>query len=485
MPLLPKPAKRTRLSWLCVTLRLLAYPTAVVLGLLVLHSAVLPAIGWLFPSLQSALFDLAVYGAYPRENFKSSTLPGPTPNIVQWDDSCDNGLVLVSPHGAAAGPSSGPMILDARGRLVWTTDRYAMNGTAMSLRMQTWKGKKYLTFWVGTKFGFAGRGAYYMLDSSYNLVKTVHAVDREGDLHEFDITDSGTAVLTMYAEKQVDLRQMGMWRSQDGWIFESMFQEIDLDTGDLLFEWRASEHFGVEASTHQHPLAGYSEWLPFDFFHINSVQKDAFGNYLVSSRHLGAILYINGSTGDTEWILGGGELNDFHDLSEGRATEFSWQHDARWVSSNEDHNRVRTLSLLDNASAGPFQFRRVASESQGIIVRLDLEKMTAELIQSYTARIPISAASQGSVQVLPSQDSSAASPVTTVDPGSNVFVNWGSAFANSEFALNGTLLCETHIAASWSFWWERIKSYRAFKVFDWVGLPEDPPAAVIDGRGCL
>lgn len=322
-----------------------------------------------------------------------------------------------------------------------------------------------------------------MLDSSYDIVKVVQAIGPvEGDLHEFEITEAGTALLTVYTKRQVGLRKLGMWHSNQGWIFDSVFQEIDLETGDLIFEWSALEHFGPAQGSHVHPLAGYSEWLPFDFFHINGVQKDDLGNYLVSSRHLGALLYINGSSGAIEWILGGGEaLNDFHDLSDGSATDFSWQHDARWVAA-EQEGRVRILSLLDNASAGPFQFHRVKLFSQGLLIRLDLDNMTAELIQSYPALKPISVASQGSIQVLsPPRSSRTNISPAILDPDAHALVAWGSAFAYSEFALNGTLLCETHLAASMSFWWERAKSYRIYKDFSWVGTRHDPPALVLEG----
>ncbi|KAK3064700.1 hypothetical protein LTR53_018406, partial [Teratosphaeriaceae sp. CCFEE 6253] len=66
--------------------------------------------------------------------------------------------------------------------------------------------------------------------------------------------------------------------------------------------------------------------------------------------------------------------------------------------------------------------------------------------------------------------------------GERVFVGWGSSAAFSEFEVGGDLVCETHFAASALFWWERVKSYRAFKFLDWHATPAEwDPRAVIGG----
>ena len=38
--------------------------------------------------------------------------------------------------------------------------------------------------------------------------------------------------------------------------------------------------------------------------HLNSIDKDRDGNYLVSLRHTCGVYYINGTTGDLIWTLG-------------------------------------------------------------------------------------------------------------------------------------------------------------------------------------
>lgn len=439
--------------------------TCLLIGLFIVHQAFLPILAWLIPSLEVPFYDLAVYGAYPEQEYVSFDIPSSQPNLVKWDEQCDSGNVFVTLNGPSIA-HPGPSIYDARGGLVWTTEDY---GTVLNMRLQKYKDEKYLTFWAGKKAGTMGQGSYYMLDSSYNVSKKLDAVGENyhGDLHEFKITDENTALITVYTAKQVDLTDLGHWRGKNGWVVDSMFQEIDLETNELLFEWSASEHFPPAESYMTNPFAGYSESTPFDSFHINSVDKEpSTGNYLISSRHTHTISLIDGKSGEVLWQLGGAH-NDFKDLSEGLATDFSWQHDARWLDFPEDNGEenVYTISFFANGMAGALHVD--ATHSTGRIVRLDLNAMTAELLQSYSSYQHTLASSQGSVEILPETG--------------NVFVGWGASAAWSEFSADGTLLCEAHLAASKSFAWERVKSYRVFKTTEWVGKPSWRPSARISG----
>lgn len=413
-------------------------------------------------------YDLAVYGSYPAHEYITFGLQAPSPNVVAWDHACDNGHVLVAPFGDAV-PDAGPTILDAKGNLVWTTTGH---GIVMNLKVQSYHGLPYLTFWAGKKVGGVGQGYYLMLNSSYDVVHNISARSplntpndiRLGDLHEFIVTDEGTALFTVYNTTNHDLSAMG--RPSNGWIVDSLFQEVDIETGELLFEWRASDHFDpATTSLYLNPFGGYKESNPYDFFHINSVQKDRDGNYLISSRHLHAIITVDGKTGEILWILGG-EENMFEDLSGGKASNFKWQHDARWASEDDG-----ILSVFDNESAGPIMTD--ASQSRGLVMQVDVKRKTVKLVNEYFGHNKILSASQGSVQVL--------------DRGTNdvsdkhVLVGWGSSAAYTEFTMDGQVLCETHIAASASFWWERVKTYRALKTFEWIGRPEQPPAAAMVG----
>lgn len=153
------------LSQLCKHVRLAGLLIAAVAGLLAaliaVHQLVLPVVGWIFPSLDSTFFDLAVYGGYPQRNYISHNLTSPDLQQVRWDDRCDNGFIFISPQGKSV-EHPGPMILDARGNLVWQTDQY---GQAMNLKVQEYNGEKYLTFWAGLRGSSYGYGNYYMVST--------------------------------------------------------------------------------------------------------------------------------------------------------------------------------------------------------------------------------------------------------------------------------------------------------------------------------
>jgi hypothetical protein len=65
---------------------------------------------------------------------------------------------------------------------------------------------------------------------------------------------------------------------------------------------------------------------PWDYFHINSVDRDSKGNYVISARHCKAVYYIDGSTGEILWKLGGKNST----FTMGENTHFAFQHDARF-----------------------------------------------------------------------------------------------------------------------------------------------------------
>lgn len=110
---------------------------------------------------------------------------------------------------------------------------------------------------------------------------------------------------------------------RQSWVWDSLFQEFDLETGELIFQWRASDHFLLEESYSTRPFNA-THGNPWDWFHINMVEKDADGNYLASSRHLRCIFYVSGETGEVLWRLGG-KFNQFADLTPPHGTFFVGQ----------------------------------------------------------------------------------------------------------------------------------------------------------------
>lgn len=259
--------------------------------------------------------------------------------------------------------------------------------------------------------------------------------------------------MTIYYPQPADLTSFG--GPENGWLLDSIFQEVDLETGELIFEWRASDHIPTE-STMRSTLdtdEGKSPASGFDYFHINSIEKDHLGNYLISARHTHQILCIS-PQGETLWILGG-KNNTFTDLSSGRATDFAWQHHARWHGSD-------TISLFDNSKSTTKGDNNVTDHSRGLLLRLDTDAKTAKVLHDYyDPAHPKLASSQGSMQMM--------------DDSGRVLVDYGFLPAWTEFSAAGDVLCDVHLAPSIIWKLGMVTSYRVFKSTSWVGRPAYAP----------
>lgn len=255
-------------------------------------------------------------------------------------------------------------------------------------------------------------------------------------------------MVTQYLLKETKINYRH--RSRNGWIWDSVIQEINIETNEVLFEWSASEHYGTEESYFPAGTAGLRRSYAYDFFHINSIDKDSFGNYLVSSRYFHSVTYIEGKTGEILWVLGG-RRNNFRDLSDGKATAFAWQHDAHWTA---DHSGI---TLFDNGAR--YGLKPSVESSRAVHISLDLEAMTAEIVREYVNPRKIISASQGSIQVL--------------DTG-NVLVGYGYNAAWTEYSSEGEALCDVHIGSQKTFNTGAVQTYKVLKNV-WTGRPDTVP----------
>lgn len=457
---LPKPypkwlwtMRTLRICLACIGVLSILFGTA-----LFIHQLVLPVLAIFVPQLESAFYDIAVYGSAPTRHYHSSDLQPPDISVVQWDSKCDDGgQIFIGPYGKWV-ETPGPTIMDTQGNLIWKTEEFGM---ITNLQLQEYKGEQLMTFWVGEKEGAKGKGFMYMLNSRYEVVRKLEAVGEGlwGDLHEFQLTTDGTALITVYNDTTIDMRDFGFFRGEHGWITDCGFQEIDVETNELLFEWFASEHVRAADTHYFQPTAGFSASEPFDFYHINSIDKDSKGNYLISSRHFHAITYIDGRTGDIIWTLGM-DHNDFVDISEtpNAATDFCWSHHARWFDEEKG-----LITLFNNGNAGPLH--RDRSTSKGMMIQVDQQAWTVKLVQEYYALYNTPSYSQGNVQYLSEQD--------------QLLMGWGGSSLWTQHEMDGTLLCEVHYGPSLLYLWESVKSYRIFKYWGWKGDPQWPPQAKV------
>ncbi|KIW48627.1 uncharacterized protein PV06_01197 [Exophiala oligosperma] len=392
-------------------------------------------------------YDQGEYGNFVAQQYHSTSIKAPRPNVYEKAGSCpDDGLLVMLSLRGFAVPQAGPMILDSRGSLVWMDANYVQ---PYNLQVQTYRDEQFLTFWAGDD-GVKGHGSglYYMLDSHYTLRYTLTGGNNlDGDLHEFYLTPNGTALITIYHIVPANLTSVD--KPADGWIWDGIFQEIDIETNQVLFSWAASEHLPFTDSQWRPDNLGFTKDSAWDWFHMNSVEKDPKGNYLISSRWMHAIYYIDGGSGQILWTLGG-RSNDFEDLSHGRAISFASQHHARW------HDKYSSITLFDNSNPGPGQ------PSSGMWLDLDFENWTVRLRTQYLSKLRMSSSSQGSMQTLPS---------------GNVLVGYGADAQYVEFTRAGDIVCEVRLMPSSQFGTGAAQSYRVAK-HAWVGLPLTEPDIV-------
>lgn len=438
------------------------------------HVAIL-TLGWTTSSLadKPPYHDISAYtklvnnsGGFPRQEFRSSPIVAPIFQVNRFvEEAVDDASHIFL--GAVYGNVAGPMIFDSRDLSLVYADQTYFNAYASSV--QVVNGTKYLVFWEGERSRMHGNGHCLVFDESYNLVYNVTAKgfhdDPLADMHEIKLTEDGTAIFTVYWEEPIKCKVNG--RQYEGTTKESGFQEVDLKTNEVLFTWRASDHFSVVDSyiPYRPKYAAAGCYTGMDFSHTNSVEKTQDGNYLISARHLSIIALIDGTSGHPIWILGG-KLNQFRDLSDGRATNFRWQHDARFLN---DQNHITLFDNHGSESAtdlGEISDRcaRGKCESRGLHLKIDVEEMTVELVQEYFHPDGVNARAMGGYQTL---------------KNGNTLIGWGYNPGFVEYKPDGTPVMDVQRGDMGLGFQSSMATYRVWKD-NWVGRPTWPPSVAID-----
>ena len=330
-------------------------------------------------------------------------------------------------------PSSGPgqrgaLILDPQGDVVWF--RPTRPDTVMNFRTALYKGEPVLTWWQGRAARGLGVGHHVIVDSSYRVVARLPAGrGRQSDLHEFSITPRGTAIVTSYEVHELDLSSVG--GPSRAKAISGIVQEIAIPSARVLFEWNSFDHVAVDES--YVPYDG----KPYDYFHINSVDVDSDGHYLVSARNTWAVYKIHRDNGRVLWRLGG-KRSDFQ---MGPGTRFAWQHDAR------HRNEGRQISIYDNSAAPP-----VGPHSRALVIALDRRGRSARLVREYVHPRKLLSPFMGNAQIL---------------PNGNVVVGWGGLPYITEFRQGGGVHFDARLPGAG-------QNYRAFRL-PWIGRPDRPP----------
>ena len=335
----------------------------------------------------------------------------------------------------------GVAILDERGEYVYFKPMAA--GTiADDFRVQTYRGQPVLTWWEGkTNHRGYGQGEWVIADRSYREIARVRAVGGVGgDLHELELTDEGTALIPVYEAVKADLSPVHAFYS-DGEVVDNVIQEIDVATGELLWEWHSIDHVPITDSYAGPPQ---KTRFPYDYFHLNSIDVDTDGNLLVSARNTWAVYKIDRKTGEVLWRFGG----TASDFALGDGVRFAWQHDARRQPDG-------TITLFDNES-----MPKVGEHSRVLRLAVDEAARRVTLVKALTHPEGLLVSAEGNAQAL---------------PNGHTLVGWGIGRRVSELGPDGELLFDVALPSD-------TDTYRAYR-HAWVGAPDAKPAVAVTDDG--
>jgi Arylsulfotransferase (ASST) len=370
-------------------------------------------------------------GAHGLQHFRSRPDLLPPSVIVSRNSApASEGDIFVAPQFGPA--QNGPMILDSSGQLVWFSPIPVSQKTLVTdFRVQQLYGQPVLTWWQGYTNHGTGVGEGVILDHNYQPLAVVKAGNGAAmDLHEFLVTPQGQAYLIAFSP--VNLPNIVHKP-----VLDCVIQEIDINTGLVMFEWHALDHIPISSSYFPPSTPGYV----FDPYHGNSIGVDSDGNLIISMRDTSAVYKVNRQTGSVMWELGGKHSS----FQMGPGTTTAFQHDAIVQPDG-------TVTIFDDGAGPP----TVHPFSRGVRVAIDTRRMTARLVGTYDHSPNISANFEGGVDKL---------------ADGNVFLGWGQQPYFSEDNAAGRQIFDAHFAVPTS-------SYRAYR-FPWSAQPPTAPSVTL------
>ncbi|AOA60572.1 Putative arylsulfotransferase [Komagataella phaffii CBS 7435] len=404
-------------------------------------------------------------------------------NVPQWnitrygDVKPSEGYIFVTPYETTSS-QPGAYIYDQDGDLVWSGFSY-FGGTPFNFQVfnetqfYAWEGS------VNIRTGH-GHGHFSFFDNSYKPIKQLHALEhRLGDIHELTIPKNSSSALIEIFEPtdQYDLSPYG----NGTWVNNAIIQDIDLETGELIFEWVSLDHISPAESvlSLESGLAGVGQnsSTAWDVFHFNSVDKNVEGDYLISARHSSTIYKVSGKTGEVLWRYStSSSLSNFTIIDNSAELEvdpeylkFGFQHHARFLTQTPRGGK-EIIKFFDNHaySHGHTEAGHGSESSSvtssGKIVELDLTLGTAKVLEIFLPPTdhPLLAKSQGSLQLLQNH---------------HAVINWGSAGSITEYDSHHNPIFHAALDADS----DDVQNYRAFKYPRWVGYSPEKIALFKQG----
>jgi hypothetical protein len=342
--------------------------------------------------------------------------------------------------------------------VIWSGFGLSGGSAIYDFRLCMYNDRPHFCYLTGKQEGGYSRGHMNILDLTFSVVKQVRPQNGKApnDQHETNLSyDRKSALISIYNSERADLSAYGV--GGQGWVQNTMFQRINIDTGELEFEWDPMDHISISDSFVAPNLfttlvVGHHRDGVYDWLHLNAIDENSDGDYYLSARHTNALYKISGIDGSLIWTLGG--ISSDFEFDEG--LNFSSQHHVRVLSHNAS---TEILCIFDNGSDG---IRITAAQSSGMILKVDHTTTPpfVSLLKSFhPPRDQNISDSQGSLQIYNPEDWET----------SHAFVCWGSQPAVNEYDADGNIIFSARLQH------EGAASYRGYK-FDFDTDPFDNPA---------
>jgi Arylsulfotransferase (ASST) len=196
--------------------------------------------------------------------------------------------------------------------------------------------------------------------------RTISPTGLVTDLHELRLLANGDyLVISTPLQSGVDLTGMHVALPDGGVETVSGQQQIMAcnlvefqPDGTVVWTWTATDHFDAVADSVYPALAAYGPsgtTYAIDPFHCNAVDVDpSNGSLLVSARQMDSVFYVERSTGQVLWKMGGSPASKDGATYVSVADPFALQHDARlqpdWSSACNGGSGH--ISLFDDEIVG-------------------------------------------------------------------------------------------------------------------------------------
>ncbi|KAL6411535.1 putative arylsulfotransferase-like protein [Ilyonectria robusta] len=353
-----------------------------------------------------------------------------------------------SPYIFLAGAYSeglyGPSIISSEDlSLVWADERYS---TGRATKPYIFKGQPVIAAYAGDRIRIYNQHYQQLYQVGWQL----ESPNRQGlNNHECYITEDDTVVIIFDEYTPADLTSLGGPAEGHG-VIQQHVQEIDPVTNTVLFHFSTLNHFPVSSSLMPYWDNG---GLFHDYSHMNSAQKTPEGDFLISIKHFGCIIMVNGKNAQPKWIMGGAR-NQFTDITKDGTATFGPQHHAR--ISGKDR-----ITLFDNAQWNNGFCEGRGSKgghcSRGLELEYDLEAMTVWVVNEWYHPQGLISATRGGVQPL---------------PNGNTLIAWGQNAMYTEHTPDGEVVMDIQrsLVDEDRLGHNTLIAYRAWKG-DWEGKP--------------